>query len=263
MRFIWQKQKNLTSWNRAKGIQKAMKKDYVDLSQFHQIRLCSVEDKIFFLMVAHKLLVYLERNLFIYLYKDIHDFPCAWNIQPWAGIRSRLPKEMEKTSMWCFWILPMPLAKFPSLVFETITNPGLFSWGPAMCDDTRLNHNMAAFGSENHCRLKHLPTCLHNGIGSNYKIFMVGGCLIREDKVQFKASSHYNLNRWPDKIHYNEGIHQWLLRKLQENIKLSRMKIKPSKSRSISIIKKESCQSNIYKLAMNHIQGWARSPSIV
>lgn len=93
----------------------------------------------------------------------------------------------------------MPLAKFPStssgvhffaLVFETITNPGLFSWCPAMCDDTRLNRNMAAFGSENHGRLKHLPTCLHNGIGGNYKIFMVGGCLIREDKVQFKAFSH-------------------------------------------------------------------------
>lgn len=167
-------------------------------------------------MVAHKLLDYLERNLFNYLYKYIHDIPCAWNIQPWYGIRCRLPKEMEETSMWCFWILPMPLAKFPStspgvhffaLVFESITHPGLFPWCPAMCDDTRLNHNMAAFGSENHGRLKHLPAYLHNGIGGNYKISIAGGCLIGADKILLKAFFPQEIKRmtWQHSLHWGHA----------------------------------------------------------
>lgn len=52
-----------------------------------------------------------------------------------------------------------------------------------------------------------------------------------------EAATCQSLHRWPDNSYHNQCLHPTAMGKLQENIEMAWMKIKPSKSRSISIIK--------------------------
>lgn len=92
---------------------------------------------------------------------------------------------------------------------------------------------MAPHGDWHNGRMYHLSNGFQNGNGSHHKGIQVG-CWQWEAYFWSTSATHQGLYGWHDNIYNIRTMHQM---PIEQNITGARMKFKPSKSRSVSIIK--------------------------
>ncbi len=259
MKVVWQKQAIPNAWRRAGGILIPKEKDSVDISQFRQISLLNVEGKIFFSVVAHRLAVYLEKNHFI-----------DTTVQK-AGIPG-FSGCLEHTNMiWNQIQVAKKDGRDLHVVFLDLAN----AYGS-------VPHNLLwiAFHyfsvPEAITRLvksyfQDLQLCLtiedFTTAWQRVEIGIMAGCTISPLAFTMAMEVIIRASRWVVGQKLKSGLRlppiraymddmtiltttkacaRRLLNKLQENIQWARMEIKPSKSRSISIVKGKLSEHRFY-----------------
>ncbi|XP_035862163.1 uncharacterized protein LOC118496075 [Sander lucioperca] len=251
MRVVWQKKEIPTSWRRAGGILIPKAKDSSEIGQFRQISLLNVEGKIFFSVVAHRLAGYLQRNNLI-----------DTSIQK-AGISGFSGCVEHASVIWHQIQVAKKEGTNLHVVFLDLANafgsvPHSLLW--TAFDYFRVP---AALTTLVKAYFKDVQLCVtiaeYTTAWQHLEVGIMAGCTISPLAFTLAMEVIIRASRWtvggqrirpglrlPLLRAYMDDLTTLtmtkvctvrLLRKLQENIERARMKIKPSKSRSISIIK--------------------------
>ncbi len=260
MKVVWQKQAIPNAWRRAGGILIPKEKDSVDISQFRQISLLNVEGKIFFSVVAHRLAVYLENNHFIDTTVQKAGIPgfsgCLEHTNMiWNQIQAA--KKDGRDLHVVFLDLANAFGSVPHNLLWIAFH--YFSVPEAI---TRLVKSY----------FQDLQLCLTIGdcttAWQQVEIGIMSGCTISPLAFTMAMEVIIRASRWvvggpklksglrlpPIRAYMDDmtiltttkACARRLLNKLQENIQWARMEIKPSKSRSISIIKGKLSEHRFY-----------------
>ena len=251
MRVVWQKKEIPTSWQRAGGILIPKEKDSSEIGQFRQISLLNVEGKIFFSVVAHRLAGYLQRNHLI-----------DTSIQK-AGISGFSGCLEHASTIWHQIKVAKTEGTDLHVVFLDLANafgsvPHNLLW--TAFDFFRVPVALtslvkAYFQDVQVC----LSTAEYTTAWQHLEVGIMAGCTISPLAFTMAMEMIIRASRWvvggqlirpglrlPPVRAYMDDLTTLtttkactvrLLKKLQDNIELARMKIKPSKSRSISIVK--------------------------
>ncbi len=260
MKVVWQKQAIPNAWRRAGGILIPKEKDSVDISQFRQISLLNVEGKIFFSVVAHRLAVYLEKNHFIDTTVQKAGIPgfsgCLEHTNMiWNQIQAA--KKDGRDLHVVFLDLANAFGSVPHNLLWIAFH--YFSVPEAI---TRLVKSY----------FQDLQLCLTIGdcttAWQRVEIGIMAGCTISPLAFTMAMEVIIRASRWvvggqklksglrlpPIRAYMDDmtiltttkACTRRLLNKLQENIQWARMEIKPSKSRSISIVKGKLSEHRFY-----------------
>lgn len=251
MRTAWQRKIVPKAWRRAGGVLIPKEKDAENISQFRPISLLNVEGKIFFSVIAHRMGEYLRRNEYIdtsVQKAGISGFSgCSEHSSMiWHQI------QMAKVEKRDLHVVFLDLANaFGSVPHELLWSAfGFFHIPDAITSlvksyfqDVQFCFNTTEFTTS--------WQCLEVGIMAGCTISplaftMAMEVIIRASKWVVGGQRAESGLRLPPLRAYMDDITtltttvpctRRLLRKLEENISWARMKIKPSKSRSISIVK--------------------------
>jgi hypothetical protein len=251
MRTAWQKKIIPKVWRRAGGVLIPKEKDAVNISQFLPISLLNVEGKIFFRVIAQRMAEYLQRNAYVdtsVQKAGISGFSgcLEHSSMIWHQI------QMAKVEKRDLHVVFLDLANaFGSVPHELLWSAFRFFHIP----DTITNLVKSYFQDLQFCFTTSEFTtswqCLNVGIMAGCTISplaftMAMEVIIRSSKWVVGGQRVDSGFRLPPLRAYMDDITtltttvpctRRLLRKLEENISWARMKIKPSKSRSISIVK--------------------------
>lgn len=251
MRTAWQKKIIPKVWRRAGGVLIPKEKDAVNISQFRPISLLNVEGKIFFSVIARRMSEYLRRNGYIdtsVQKAGISGFSgCSEHSSMiWHQIQTA---KVERRDLH---VVFLDLANaFGSVPHELLWSAFDFFYIP----DTITALVKSYFQDMQFCFTTSDFTtswqCLEVGIMAGCTISplaftMAMEIIIRASKWVVGGQRVDSGQRLPPLRAYMDDITtltttvpctRRLLGKLEENISWARMKIKPSKSRSISIVK--------------------------
>lgn len=251
MRLAWEQGIIPKAWRRAGGVLIPKEKDSTDINQFRPISLLNVEGKIFFSVIAQRMTSYLERNNLV-----------DTTIQK-AGIPG-FSGCLEHTSM--IWHQIQTAKKEKSdlhVVFLDLANafgsvPHNFLW--SSFDFFRIPGTITHLVQE---YFQDLQLCFtmpdFTTTWHHMEIGIMAGCTISPLAFTMAMEVIIRASKWvvggkrlksgvrlpPIRAYMDDmttvttttSCTRRLLGKLQENITGARMKIKPSKSRSISILK--------------------------
>ena len=251
MRVVWQKMEIPTSWRRAGGILIPKEKDSSEIGQFRQISLLNVEGKIFFSVVAHRMAGYLRRNNLI-----------DTSIQK-AGISGFSGCVEHASVIWHQIQVAKKEGKDLHVVFLDLANA--FGSVPHNLLWTALDYFKVPAALTNLVRayFKDVQLCVTTAefttAWQHLEVGIMAGCTISPLIFTLAMEVIIRASRWvaggqrirpglrlPPVRAYMDDLTTLtttkactarLLRKLQDNIELARMKIKPGKSRSIAIVK--------------------------
>uniref|UniRef100_A0A3P9H1W7 Reverse transcriptase domain-containing protein n=1 Tax=Oryzias latipes TaxID=8090 RepID=A0A3P9H1W7_ORYLA len=251
MKVVWIKKEIPTSWRRAGGILIPKEKDSAVLGQFRQISLLNVEGKIFFSVVAHRLTSYLHRNNLIDTSIQKAGIPgfsgCVEHTSViWHQIQ--LAKKERKDLHVVFLDLENAFGSVPHKFLWTAFDyfkvpPALTTLVKAYFQDIQLCVTTAEYttawqhlevGIMAGCTISPLAFTLAMEVIIRASQWVVGGQQIRPG-LRLPPVRAYMDDLTT--LTTTKACTVRLLGKLHKNIELARMKIKPSKSRSISIVK--------------------------
>lgn len=253
MRIVWKKGVIPKAWRRAGGVLIPKEKDATDISQFRPICLLNVEGKIFFSVIARRLSNYLEKN------KYIDTSVQKAGIPGFSGC-------LEHTSMIWHQIQAAKRDKRDlHVIFLDLANafgsvPHNLLW-----ESFNFFHVPSSITSLVKAYFTDLQLCFTTGkfitSWQRVEVGIMAGCTISPLAFTMAMEIIIRASRWvvggertadgirlpPIRAYMDDmttltttaACTRRLLGKLQENIKWARMKIKPSKSRSISIVKGE------------------------
>ncbi|XP_058852591.1 uncharacterized protein LOC131699527 [Acipenser ruthenus] len=251
MKVAWEKQVVPRAWRRAGGVFIPKEKDSTSISQFRPISLLNVEGKIFFSIIAQRLSAYILKNCFIdtsIQKAGIPGFPgCLEHINViWQQIQSakKERKELHVTFLDlanAYGSVPHELLRAAFDFFSvpmTITNLVKAYFG-----DLQFSFSTSEFSTT--------WQCLEVGIMAGCTISplaftMAMEVIIRASKWVVGGERLASGMRLPPIRAYMDDMTTMtttvactnrLLGKLTNNIEWARMQFKPTKSRSISIIK--------------------------
>ena len=251
MKVVWQKQTIPTAWQRAGGVLIPKEKDAADISQFRHISLLNVEGKIFFSVVAHRLAVYLDRNEYIDTTVQKAGIPgfsgCLEHTNMiWHQIQAA--KKEGRDLHVVFLDLANAFGSVPHSLLWTAFD--LFSIPQAITTLVK-----SYFQDVQLC----LTTEEYTTAWQRLDIGIMAGCTISPLAFTMAMEVIIRASRWvvggqqlkaglrlpPIRAYMDDmttltttmPCTRRLLKKLQENLEWARMKIKPSKSRSISVVK--------------------------
>ncbi|KAM4567620.1 uncharacterized protein V3H82_011871 [Fundulus diaphanus] len=251
MKIVWKKKEIPSSWRRGRGILIPKEKGSSEIDQFRQISLLNVEGKIFFSVVAHRLASYLQRNNLI-----------DTSIQK-AGISGFSGCVEHASIIWHQIQLARKDGTDLHVVFLDLANafgsvPHDLLW--TAFDYFRVPSALttlvkAYFQDIQLC----VTTAEYTTKWQHLEVGIMAGCTISPLAFTLAMEVIIRASRWvvggqrirpglrlPPVRAYMDDLTTLtvtkactarLLGKLQENIERARMKIKPSKSRSISIVK--------------------------
>ncbi|KAK7886737.1 hypothetical protein WMY93_026358 [Mugilogobius chulae] len=260
MRVVWQKEEIPTVWRRAGGVLIPKEKDSTTIDQFRHISLLNVEGKIFFTILARRLALFLEKNEYI-----------DTTVQK-AGI-SGFSGCLEHTSMiWHQIQKAKRESKDLHVVFLDLANA--FGSVPHKIIWTALNYfNVPrTITTLIQSFFRDIQLCLtteqYTTAWQSLEVGIMAGCTISPLAFTMAMEIIIRASRWVvGGVRTSEGLRlppiraymddlttltstkactRRLLAKLQENIKWAQMEIKPSKSRSVSIVKGKLDQCRFY-----------------
>ena len=251
MKVVWQKKEIPTSWRRAGGILIPKEKDSSEIGQFRQISLLNVEGKIFFSVVAHRLGGYLQRNNLIdtsIQKAGISGFSGCVEHASVIWHQIQVAKKEGTDLHVVFLDLANAFGSVPHNLLWTAFNyfrvpPALTTLVKAYFQDVQLCVTTAEFttswqhlevGIMAGCTISPLAFTLAMEVIIRASRWVVGGQRIKPG-LRLPPVRAYMDDLTT--LTVTKACTVRLLGKLQENIELARMKIKPSKSRSISIVK--------------------------
>ena len=251
MKVTWEKGIIPKAWRRAGGILIPKEKNSSTIDQFRQISLLNVEGKIFFSVVAQRLSVFLQRNNFVdtsVQKAGISGFSgCVEHTNViWHQVQAA--KREKKDLHVVFLDLANAFGSVPHEILWTAFN---FFQVPEVI--TKL---VKAYFQD-------LQFCVTAGVSTtawqHLEIGIMAGCTISPLAFTMAMELIIRASRWvvggerlksglrlpPIRAYMDDmttitttsACTKRLLDKLQGNIKWARMEIKPSKSRSISIVK--------------------------
>ena len=210
LKVMWTKQTIPKVWRRAGGVVIPKEKDASNIDQFRPIRMLG----------AYK--------------HDLAPNPiCQKGRKKPACL---IPRPSQR-----FWIHP-PFSHLDSLQLlphpKYHHKPGekLLPRSAILYPNNRIHNIMAIFGSGNNGWMYHFPSSLHHGNGSDYSSFQVGHGR-KTPPVWISLPPIHAYMDDMSTLTSTVACTKHLLGKLQANIACARMKFKPSKSRSISIVK--------------------------
>ena len=249
MKVVWEKKQVPRAWRRAGGIMIPKEKESEGLDQFRQISLLNVEGKIFFSVVARRLTTYLRRNDLVDCSVQKAGIPgfsgCLEHVSViWQQIQSA---KREKRDLH---VLFLDLANaFGSVPHSLIWTA--FEYFKVPDQITQLVKSY----------FQDLQFCVTTDVTTAWQPLEIGimaGCTISPLAFTVAMEVIIRASRWvvggerlsggyrlPPIRAYMDDLTtltttipctKRLLGKLQENIDWARMKFKPSKSRSISIV---------------------------
>ena len=251
MRIVWQKGIIPKAWRRAGGVLIPKEKDATDISQFRPISLLNVEGKIFFSVIAQRLSTYLERNKYIDTSVQKAGIPgfsgCLEHTSMiWHQIQTAkkdkrdlyvtfldlanafgsVPHELLWES-FNFFHVPEPITTLVKGYFQDLqlcfTTP-----------DFTTTWQRLEVGIMAGCTISPLAFTMAMEVIIRASRWVVGGERTKEG-LRLPPIRAYMDDMTT--LTTTAACTRRLLAKLQDNIKWARMKIKPSKSRSISIVK--------------------------
>ena len=249
MRVVWEKQSIPRAWRRAGGVFIPKEKESSDLSQFRMISLLNVEGKIFFSVVAQRLASYLERNGLIDSTVQKAGIPgfagCLEHTSMiWHQIQTAKTEKKDLNVVFldlanAFGSVPHSLIwssfhyfKVPEIVVNLVK---------AYFQDIRLCASIADFTTG----WQRLEVGIMAGCTVSPLAFtMAMEVIIRASKWVVGGERLQNGMRLPPIRAYMDDMTlltttvpctKRLLDRVNKNLKWASMKIKPSKSRSISI----------------------------
>lgn len=251
MRTIWQKKTIPKVWRRAGGVLIPKEKEAETISQFRPISLLNVEGKMFFSVMAQRISAYLLNNQYIdtsVQKAGISGFPGCLEHSSMIWHQIQAAKARKDDLHVVFLDLANAFGSVPHellwTAFEFFHIPGhITALVKSYFQDLQFCFTTTEFTTT--------WQCLEVGIMAGCTVSPLAFTMAME--VIIRASkwvvSGQRLNpsaRLPPLRAYMDDITtltttvpctRRLLRKLQENISWARMRIKPSKSRSISIVK--------------------------
>ncbi|KAK0136753.1 Retrovirus-related Pol polyprotein from type-2 retrotransposable element R2DM [Merluccius polli] len=260
MRVMWLKRTIPTVWQRAGSILIPKEKDSTDISQFRQISLLNVEGKIFFSVVARRLTTYLEMNHFIdtsVQKAGMPGFPgCMEHLSMiWHQVQGA--KRDGRDLHVIFLDLANAFGSVPHNILWTA-----FSYFQVPEAITSLVK--AYFRDVQIC----LSTSEYTTAWQHLEVGIMAGCTISPLAFTMAMEVIIRASRWvvggeqirpglrlpPIRAYMDDmttltstiPCTRRLLRKLQENIEWARMKFKPSKSRSLSVVKGKLSDQRFY-----------------
>ncbi len=251
MRIVWQKGIIPKAWWRAGGVLIPKEKDVTDISKFRPICLLNAEGKIFFNMIAQRLSTYLEKNKYIDTAVQKAGIPgftgCLEHTSMiWHQIQAA--KKDERDIHVIFLDLANAFGSVShNLLWESFNffhvPSSVTSLVKAYFEDLQLCFTTADFTTS----------------WQRVEVGIMAGCTISPLAFTIAMEVIIRASRWvvggertkngiclpPIRAYMDDmtiltttAACTWrLLGKLQKNIKWARMKIKPNKSRSISIVK--------------------------
>ncbi len=251
MRIVWQKGIIPKAWRRAGGVLIPKEKDATEISQFRPICLLNVEGKIFFSMIAQRLSTYLDKNKYIDTAVQKAGIPgfsgCLEHTSMiWHQIQAA--KKDKRDIHVIFLDLANAFGSVPhNLLWESFNffhvPSSVTSLVKAYFEDLQLCFTTADFTTS----WQHIEVGIMAGCTISPLAFtMAMEVIIRASRWVVGGERTKNGIRLPPIRAYMDDMTiltttaactRRLLGKLQENIKWARMKIKPNKSRSISIVK--------------------------
>lgn len=251
MAIVWKKGIIPKEWRRAGGVLIPKEKDSVAIEQFRPISLLNVEGKIFFSVVARRLAAYLKGNKLIdtsVQKAGISGFSgcIEHNSMIWHQIQSARAEKRDlhvvfldlanafgsvpHELLWKafeFFQVPDEITRLVKAYFEDIQF--CFSTGEFVTSWQRLEIGIMAG-----CTISPLA------------FTMAMEVIIRASKWVVGGERLHNGTRLPPIRAFMDDMTtltttvpctRRLLEKLNDNLRLARMKVKPSKSRSVSIVK--------------------------
>ncbi len=253
MRVVWRKGVIPKAWRRAGGVLIPKEKDAADINQFRPICLLNVEGKIFFSVIAQRLSNYLERNKYV-----------DTSIQK-AGIPG-FSGCLEHTSMIWHQIQAAKKDKRDlHVTFLDLANafgsvPHNLLW-----ESFNFFHVPSSITTLVKAYFEDLQLCFttadYTTFWQRLEVGIMAGCTVSPLAFTMAMEVIIRASRWvvggqrtkdgiwlpPIRAYMDDmttltttaACTRRLLGKLQENIKWARLKIKPNKSRSISIVKGE------------------------
>ena len=251
MRVVWQKQRIPKAWRRAGGVLIPKEKDASEFTQFRPICLLNVEGKIFFSIVSRRLSTYLERNEYIDTSVQKAGIPgfsgCLEHTSMiWHQIQAA--KKDKRDLHVTFLDLANAFGSVPhellweSFSFFHVPDP-ITTLVKNYFQDLQLCFTTADFTTT----WQRLEVGIMAGCTVSPLIFtMAMEVIMRASKwVVGGERTRAGLRLPPIRAYMDDmttltttaACTKRLLGKLQQNIEWARMKIKPSKSRSISIVK--------------------------
>lgn len=251
MKVMWTRQTIPKSWRRAGGVLIPKEKDASNIGQFRQINLLNVEGKLFFSIVAKRLTTYLKKNSMIDTSMQKAGIPgfsgCFEHTSMiWHQIQSARREGRD------LHVLFLDLANaFGSVPHSLIWTAFDFFHIPS----TITNLVKSYFHDLQFC----IQTTEYTTSWQSLEVGIMAGCtisplaftmamevIIRASKWVVGGERLQSGHRLPPLRAYMDDLTtltstvvctKQLLGKLQVNIDWARMKFKPSKSRSISIVK--------------------------
>uniref|UniRef100_A0A3B1K6T8 Reverse transcriptase domain-containing protein n=1 Tax=Astyanax mexicanus TaxID=7994 RepID=A0A3B1K6T8_ASTMX len=251
MAIVWKKGIIPKEWHRAGGVLIPKEKDSVAIDQFRPISLLNVEGKIFFSVVARRLATYLKRNNLIdtsVQKAGIAGFSgcIEHNSMIWHQIQTARAEKKDlhvvfldlanafgsvpHALLWKafnFFRVPEEISRLVKAYFEDIQF--CFSVGECVTSWQRLEIGIMAG-----CTISLLA------------FTMAMEVIIRASKWVVGGERLHDGTRLPPVRAFMDDMTtltttvpctRRLLGKLNDNLRLARMKVKPSKSRSVSIVK--------------------------
>ena len=253
MRIVWQKGIIPKAWRRAGGVLIPKEKDAADISQFRPISLLNVEGKIFFSVLAQRLSIYLEKNKYVDTSVQKAGIPgfsgCLEHTSMiWHQIQAA--KKDKRDLHVIFLDLANAFGSVPhNLLWESFNffhvPSSITTLVKAYFEDLQLCFTTPDFiTSWQRVEVGIMAGCTISPLAFT----MAMEVIIRASRWVVGGERTGNGIRLPPIRAYMDDMTtltttaactRRLLGKLQENIKWARMKIKPNKSRSISIVKGE------------------------
>lgn len=251
MRIVWQKGIIPKGWRRAGGVLIPKEKDATDIGQFRPICLLNVEGKIFFSVIARRLSTYLEKNKYIDTSVQKAGIPgvsgCLEHTSMiWHQIQAA--KKDKRDIHVIFLDLANAFGSVPhNLLWESFNffhvPASVTNLVKAYFEDLQLCFTTADFTTSwQRVEVGIMAGCTISPLAFT----MAMEVIIRASRWVVGGERTKNGIRLPPIRAYMDDMTtltttaactRRLLGKLQENIKWARMKIKPNKSRSISIVK--------------------------
>ena len=251
MRIVWQKEVIPKAWRRAGGVLIPKEKDATDISQFRPICLLNVEGKIFFSVISQRLSTYLEKNKYIDTSVQQAGIPgfsgCLEHTSMiWHQIQAAKKDKRDLYVIFldlanAFGSVPHKLL-WESFNFFHVPEP-ITTLVKAYFQDLQLCFTTPDFTTT----------------WQRLEVGIMAGCTISPLAFTMAMEVIIRASRWvvggerterglrlpPIRAYMDDmttitttaACTRRLLGKLQENIQWARMKIKPSKSRSVSIVK--------------------------
>uniref|UniRef100_A0A3B3B355 Reverse transcriptase domain-containing protein n=1 Tax=Oryzias melastigma TaxID=30732 RepID=A0A3B3B355_ORYME len=260
MKVVWQKGEIPKAWRRAGGILIPKEKDSSTIGQFRQISLLNVEGKIFFSVLAQRLLTYLQRNNFVdtsVQKAGVQGFSgCLEHTNIiWHQIQTAKKERRDLHVVFldlanAFGSVPHNILwtafdyfSVPYKVTELIRNYFQDLQFCVTYENMTTNWQHLEIGIMAGCTISPLAFVMAMEIVIRASRWVVGGEKINSD-LRLPPIRAYMDDM--TLITTTKPCTRRLLQKLQENIQWARMEFKPGKSRSISVVKGQVVNEQFY-----------------